>query len=167
MCTNNSAKTPTFTINIKQYAMEHFLQNFEDMPLYIRFGWLVGCITLAWILEGAYSFMDFKYNKWEHAKTNFALLGFTMLINVVFGILTVGVFEWIKTNEIGFLFYVDLPFWVELLIAVLALDLFAQYIVHYLAHKIPWLWRFHMIHHSDTHLDASSGTRHHPGDFIF
>ena len=28
------------------------------------------------------------------------------------------------------------------------------------------MWRFHMIHHSDTHLDVTSGTRHHPGDFI-
>tara|TARA_B110000908_G_C10024510_1_gene344424 strand:- start:152 stop:724 length:573 start_codon:yes stop_codon:yes gene_type:complete len=60
----------------------------------------------------------------------------------------------------------DLPIWVELLIAVLALDFSAQYIVHYLLHKIPFMWRFHMVHHSDTNVDATSATRHHPGDYL-
>jgi len=54
----------------------------------------------------------------------------------------------------------------ELLIAIMALDLFAQYGIHYLLHKIPFLWKFHMIHHSDTHVDATTGTRHHPGDYV-
>ena len=28
------------------------------------------------------------------------------------------------------------------------------------------MWRFHMVHHSDTHVDATTGTRHHPGDYF-
>ena len=28
------------------------------------------------------------------------------------------------------------------------------------------MWRFHMVHHSDTQIDVTSGTRHHPIDFI-
>jgi len=28
------------------------------------------------------------------------------------------------------------------------------------------MWRLHMVHHSDTHVDATTGTRHHPGDYI-
>jgi sterol desaturase/sphingolipid hydroxylase (fatty acid hydroxylase superfamily) len=55
---------------------------------------------------------------------------------------------------------------VELLICVLIFELIAQYTVHYLLHRVKWMWKFHMIHHSDTHLDATSGTRHHPGDFV-
>jgi len=28
------------------------------------------------------------------------------------------------------------------------------------------MWRFHMVHHSDTEVDATTGTRHHPGDYF-
>jgi sterol desaturase/sphingolipid hydroxylase (fatty acid hydroxylase superfamily) len=137
----------------------------EDKPI-VKFSWLVACITLAWILEGAYPLFKYNYDKWKHAKTNFTLLFFTMIINVVFAILTIGVFEWIDREHIGFLHMVHLPAWANLLIAVMWIDLVAQYFIHYLLHKVPFLWKFHLIHHDDTHLDATSGTRHHPGDFI-
>lgn len=42
----------------------------------------------------------------------------------------------------------------------------AQYIPHYLMHKVKPLWRFHVVHHSDTHVDVSTGTRHHPGEWL-
>ena len=64
------------------------------------------------------------------------------------------------------MYYIDLPIWLELLICILIFELMAQYLVHYMLHRVKWMWKFHMIHHSDTHLDATSGTRHHPGDFV-
>ncbi|HKK40661.1 MAG TPA: sterol desaturase family protein, partial [Cryomorphaceae bacterium] len=42
-----------------------------------------------------------------------------------------------------------------------------QYFVHFLLHKVSFMWRFHMVHHSDTEVDVTSGTRHHPGDYMF
>jgi sterol desaturase/sphingolipid hydroxylase (fatty acid hydroxylase superfamily) len=88
------------------------------------------------------------------------------LINVLFGLLTVGVFTWIGANQFGLLYLFELPVWVELLIAVMVLDLVGQYTIHYLLHKYKWMWKFHMIHHSDTKVDATTGTRHHPGDYV-
>lgn len=143
-----------------------FLEHFEDMPTWMRFIWLVGCIMIFWLLEGAYPLFKYSYKKWNHAKTNFRLLVFTMLINVLFGILTVGVFNWIEDDKIGILHQFSLPAWANLLITMLWIDLIAQYLIHYLLHKIPVLWRVHAIHHNDTELDATSGTRHHPFDFI-
>ena len=29
------------------------------------------------------------------------------------------------------------------------------------------MWKFHMIHHSDTKVDVTTGTRHHPGEWIW
>jgi len=55
--------------------------------------------------------------------------------------------------------------WAEFVIALLVLDLLAQYTIHYLLHKIPFLWRFHQVHHSDLHVTATTGTRHHPVDY--
>lgn len=146
--------------------MESFLNFFETMPTWQRLVWVVSCLVVCWILEGNFPLFNFSYRKWKHAGVNFVFLATTMIINVIFGIVTVGVFVWIKQYHIGLTYYIDLPIWLELLICVLIFELMAQYTVHYMLHRVKWMWKFHMIHHSDTHLDATSGTRHHPGDFI-
>ena len=46
---------------------------------------------------------------------------------------------------------------------VLAFDL-AVYWVHRWSHEVPFLWRFHAVHHSTEHLDWVSGFRAHPFD---
>ena len=50
---------------------------------------------------------------------------------------------------------------IELVIALLLFDL-VIYWQHRLMHQIPWLWRFHSVHHSDEALDASTALRFHP-----
>jgi len=145
--------------------MESFLQYFEEMPVWQRGAWVFICLSFCWILEAAFPLFRFSYNRLRHIGVNMVFLSTTMLINVIFGIVAIGVFEWTRQNEIGLLYLIDLPLWVELLIAVMIFELVAQYVLHVLFHKVKWMWKFHMIHHSDTHLDATSGTRHHPGDF--
>ena len=49
---------------------------------------------------------------------------------------------------------------------VLLFDM-AFYWAHRLGHEVPFLWRFHRIHHSTEHLDWVSGFRVHPLDGIF
>ena len=72
--------------------MNSFLTFFETMPVWMKAGWVFFVLTIFWILEGYYKLVFTKYNKWRHAKTNLILLAFVMLINVVFGIATVGIF---------------------------------------------------------------------------
>jgi sterol desaturase/sphingolipid hydroxylase (fatty acid hydroxylase superfamily) len=146
--------------------MEKFLGYFEAMPVWQRLLWVMFCLSVCWILEGAVPLFKFNYRKWKHAGVNFAFLTTTMIINAVFGIASVGVFVWIAENHFGIINLIELPVWVELLVAILLFELIAQYFIHWLLHSVKWMWKFHMIHHSDTHLDATSGTRHHPGDFI-
>lgn len=146
--------------------MDSFLLFFEEMPIWMRLLWVVGVLGVFWVLEGYYALVKINYKKWKHAGVNFAFLFFTMLINVGFGVLTLGVFYWIETAQFGLLHLVDWPVWAELLSALLALDFIAQYGVHYLLHKVKWMWRLHIIHHSDTKVDVTTGTRHHPLDFV-
>jgi sterol desaturase/sphingolipid hydroxylase (fatty acid hydroxylase superfamily) len=57
------------------------------------------------------------------------------------------------------------PIWLQLLeIAVLA-D-FGVYAGHRLLHAVPWLWKFHAIHHSATELDWITSLRSHPVDHL-
>ncbi len=146
--------------------MEAFLLFFENMPVWQKFSWIVLILGGFWILEGYYALVKFRYHKWKHALTNFILLGFVMLINVGFGILTAGVFIWLNNSNFGLLQLIEIPVWMELLLSILVLDLIAQYFVHFLLHKIKWMWRLHIVHHSDLYVDTTTGTRHHPFDFL-
>ncbi len=46
-------------------------------------------------------------------------------------------------------------------VALLALD-GATYLVHRLLHQIPFLWRVHLVHHTDAAVDATTAFRQHP-----
>ena len=129
--------------------------------------WIVLVMAIFWLAEGYYAFARLEYRKWRHARTNLALLGLVMLINVGFGLATAGVFAWLEGSGFGLLGLVDWPLWLELAVSIAALDLVAQYGAHYALHKVPALWRLHIVHHSDTHVDVTTGTRHHPLDFLF
>ncbi len=52
-----------------------------------------------------------------------------------------------------------------LLVTMLALDL-SSYAMHRVEHAALPLWRLHAVHHADTHLDASTGVRHHPLEYL-
>jgi sterol desaturase/sphingolipid hydroxylase (fatty acid hydroxylase superfamily) len=38
---------------------------------------------------------------------------------------------------------------------------------HVALHRLPFLWRFHNVHHSDLAMDVSTGVRFHLGEIIF
>jgi lathosterol oxidase len=54
----------------------------------------------------------------------------------------------------------SLPWLVQFLLAVLVADV-AEYWIHRALHEVPWLWRFHAIHHSSKSLDWIAGSRAH------
>lgn len=51
------------------------------------------------------------------------------------------------------------------IVAFLILD-YTNYIWHILNHKIPFLWRFHLVHHCDPDLDVTTALRFHFGELI-
>ena len=53
-----------------------------------------------------------------------------------------------------------MPLWLQFLLAVLAADL-AQAALHRAYHNLPWLWRFHAVHHSTRRMDWLAGSRMH------
>ena len=58
-----------------------------------------------------------------------------------------------------------LPSGVRTLLGVVLFDLVA-YWAHRWSHEVPFLWRFHAVHHSTVHLDWVSGLRNHPFDGV-
>lgn len=79
--------------------------------------------------------------------------------------LAVGFAVLMANRGIGLLNWVDLPFWLEVLIGVIVLDgiIWAQ---HLAMHHIPILWRLHKVHHADLDIDVTTALRFHPVEII-
>jgi sterol desaturase/sphingolipid hydroxylase (fatty acid hydroxylase superfamily) len=48
---------------------------------------------------------------------------------------------------------------------LLLLD-YTMYVWHRLNHRVPLLWRFHLVHHTDLDLDVSTALRFHAGELL-
>jgi sterol desaturase/sphingolipid hydroxylase (fatty acid hydroxylase superfamily) len=66
----------------------------------------------------------------------------------------------IERRRWGLLKRACLPVWLEVALAVILLD-YTLYLWHVLTHRVPFLWRFHAVHHVDLDLDASTALRFH------
>ena len=71
----------------------------------------------------------------------------------------------VERRRWGLLGSVRLPVWLELPAALVMMD-YTMYVWHVLTHRIPVLWRFHIVHHVDLDLDASTALRFHFGELV-
>lgn len=69
----------------------------------------------------------------------------------------------VENKKFGLVKFFRLPKFLETLFAVVLLD-YTLYLWHVLTHKVPFLWRFHRIHHVDLDLTASTAIRFHFGE---
>jgi sterol desaturase/sphingolipid hydroxylase (fatty acid hydroxylase superfamily) len=89
----------------------------------------------------------------------------SLLVRLVLPTAAVGVAVYAEAAGWGLLSLVEWPSWLEVVIAVLALDL-AIYFQHVLFHAAPSLWRLHRMHHADLDFDVSTGVRFHPIEIL-
>lgn len=147
--------------------METFITFFEDIPTAWRASILIGGIFLFWVMEGIVPLFQFRYNKIRHAGINLTFTLFTAIIG--FGLAGVLYFTsyWVGENQFGLLYLMELPLWVKIIVGVMLLDFIGAWLVHWVEHKVKWMWKFHLIHHTDTTVDVTTGLRHHPGETVF
>ena len=69
----------------------------------------------------------------------------------------------VEKRRVGLLKIFELPKILETALAVILLD-YTLYLWHVLTHKVPFLWRFHQIHHADLDLNAATAIRFHFGE---
>ena len=67
---------------------------------------------------------------------------------------------WAQSHGVGFWNWLPLPPWVGAIGGVLMFD-YAYYWWHIGTHRIPLLWRFHNVHHTDLDMDVSTAARFH------
>ena len=70
-----------------------------------------------------------------------------------------------ESLQFGLNYLYELPEWLEYAIAFIVLD-YTIYLWHVLLHKLPVLWRFHLVHHTDLDLDVTTAIRFHFGELF-
>ena len=146
--------------------METFLTTIETLPAWQKGSIVLLSLLTCWLLEIKTPLFKSSYSKLKHGAINLSFFLYISAINLIFSSVLLFLSSDFSFTQYGLLSHLEIPMLGKLLISVLLLDFVAQYLVHICLHKIPWLWKFHAMHHSDTNLDATSGTRHHPIDYL-
>ena len=140
---------------------------FATIPSSHRALILAGGIAFFWIWESALPLFRFEYRKWSHALVNFFFTATTIVVNFALAFLLLKASEWTIAREFGLLFWLPaMPLLLQATIGLLVLDLVSAWLAHYVSHHTPPLWKLHLIHHSDVHVDTTSANRHHPGESV-
>jgi sterol desaturase/sphingolipid hydroxylase (fatty acid hydroxylase superfamily) len=147
--------------------METIVHYFEHIPSLHRAIILAGGISFFWIIETLIPLFGFGYNKWKHASLNIFFTITTIIINFGFAILIVKASDWTLSKHFGLMQLVDMPLWLIMVLGLLLMDLIGAYLIHLIEHNVKWMWKFHMVHHADTHVDTTTANRHHPGESVF
>lgn len=127
---------------------------------------LVGVFIVLFILEGRRQLRKRTQPRIKRAITNnlVSLPAFTLL-----RFLFLPVMIWLaqknKQLKLGLNYQYDAHPVVKFLVAFLIMD-YTNYLWHVLNHRVPLLWRFHLVHHTDLDLDVTTALRFHFGEII-
>jgi len=145
--------------------INHF-QTLEQRPLE-RMSILIGGLLIFWLLEGAIPLkkLHYKKTKIRHAGVNFVFTILHVVLHTGLAFFIIKISDWCLHQSFGLVYWFNASVLLTVIIGVLALD-FSSWLVHLVMHKSRFLWRFHLIHHSDTNVDVTTGLRHHPGDSL-
>lgn len=132
----------------------------------IRLSTFAGILFLLAILESCAPRRAHQGHRHVHFGNNLGLAIInTLVVRFVAPMGAVGFAMYAAASEWGLFNLVGLPGWISVLASIIVLDL-AIYGQHVLFHAVPLLWRLHMVHHSDTKFDVTTGLRFHTFEIL-
>lgn len=133
-----------------------------------RLSFLVGGLLFFWIIEGSIPLIQTQYkkNKLKHAVVNFGFTLIHLIIHTFLALVIIKISDWCIANQFGLVALSKAGTLASIIITFFVLDFFVGWLVHFTEHKIPVLWRFHVIHHADNNVDVTTGLRHHPFESV-
>ena len=127
---------------------------------------LVGGITFFSLIESAIPLMSLNYKRWKHAGINIFFTLTTIIVNFFLAFILVKSSDWVVANDFGVMQSLNLSTLSMLIVGLLLLDFLGAWLAHWVQHHVQWMWKFHLIHHSDQNVDTTSANRHHPGESV-
>ncbi len=87
------------------------------------------------------------------------------VVRLLLPVAAVGAAMFAAERGIGLFALLAVPEWFAVIATLILLDL-AIWAQHVVFHRVPLLWRFHRVHHTDVDLDASTALRFHPIEIL-
>ena len=142
--------------------METALENFtQDSEAALRLGVFASVFVVMVVWELLAPRRTLTVSKLQRWANNLGLMAInTLLLRLLFPAAAVGLAWSAQDAGWGLFNRVDLPYWIEVIAAVLLLDL-SIYAQHAAMHRVPLLWRLHRVHHADLDIDLTTGSRFH------
>ncbi len=127
---------------------------------------LIALFIILFLIETKFQLRKRVQGRWKRIIINFIV---SIPAFVLLRLLFIPAMVWLavknETWQIGLNYLFNAPVIVTSIIAFLLLD-YSNYIWHILLHKMPILWRFHLVHHTDLDLDITTAFRFHFGEMI-
>lgn len=134
-----------------------------------RFSLFAGIFLAMSLLETLLPRRERRYPRGQRWWTNFGVLASSFLavsvVTFVIPITAALAAVWAEAEGWGLFRLLELPVWIEWIIAFLVLD-FVIWAQHVVTHKVPVLWRVHRVHHTDEDIDATTAIRFHPVEIV-
>lgn len=132
----------------------------------LRFGAFALVFVVMAALELALPKRKLAAPKGRRWLTNLTIVGLDSLLVRLMAMLAVPLVAvaaalYAESRGMGLFNLLDWPVWLEVLIAIVILDL-AIWLQHWAAHQFAPLWRLHQMHHSDIDFDVTTAIRFHP-----
>ena len=149
---------------MKLESLINFFENISSIQRYIL---LVGGIAFFWSIESIMPLFNFNYKKIKHAIPNFFFTMTTIIVNFSLAFLLLYCSDWVTENNFGLLNWIpNLSLFTQIFLGVFLLDLIGAYLPHLIQHKVGFLWKIHLVHHSDHNVDTTTANRHHPFESV-
>ncbi len=147
--------------------LESLINFFENISSIQRSVLLVGGIAFFWSIESIMPLFNFNYKKIKHAIPNFFFTMTTIIVNFSLAFLLLYCSDWVTENNFGLLNWIpNLSLFTQIFLGVFLLDLIGAYLPHLIQHKVGFLWKIHLVHHSDHNVDTTTANRHHPFESV-
>jgi sterol desaturase/sphingolipid hydroxylase (fatty acid hydroxylase superfamily) len=131
-----------------------------------RLGFFAAIFTVMLVWELLAPRRVLSVSKLQRWANNLGLLLLnSVVLRFLFPAAAVGIAYSVNDMGWGLFNWLALPFWVEVVVAVLLLDL-AIYLQHLMMHRVPLLWRLHRVHHADLDIDLTTGSRFHTIEIV-
>jgi len=135
-----------------------------------RQGIIAGILVVLWVAETWLPFFLDQHRtlreRLRHDARNLTWgIGNALFVAICLSGIFVAINGWATTHDVGLLRQLDLPIWLSTCLAVVLMDIWT-YWWHRFNHLVPFLWRFHRMHHSDTAMNVSTAARFHTGELL-
>ena len=131
-------------------------------PNYMLIGLIIFFFSMEMAVVRPFNFQG----KLKHLFHSFLFQVIAILMGSLLGIMVVSTYDFIAEYNIGLFNWIPIPFALKIILGLFLIDL-ADYWFHRFDHKVPVLWRFHRVHHSDTSMDASTAIRAYPTELFY